>query len=113
MRDECSDRLYRVKRLLHHLVSPAGNLVPVVQRYRQAAFSYVEPDTVLILDLTDLARPRAKKMLYADLPAMAAKTSLRWGTAVSKSIRTVLSFVTNTQNTLSLPIGERFSCLQT
>jgi len=56
-----------VKRLLNHLVSPAGDPTPAVQNYRQAALSYVEPDTALIMDLTDLAKPRAKKMRYVDL----------------------------------------------
>ena len=67
VRDDGSDRFYQDKRLLNHLVSPRGDLTEAVRGYRQAALPYVEPDTALILDLTDLAKPRAKKMRYVDL----------------------------------------------
>ncbi len=67
VRDDCSDRFYQDKRLLNHLVSPQGDLTEAVRRYRQAAAVEIEPDTPLILDLTDLAKPRAKRMEYLDL----------------------------------------------
>ena len=67
VRDGCSDPFYRVKRLLNHLVSPQGDLTAAVNAYRQAASVYVAPDTALILDLTDLARPRARRMPYQAL----------------------------------------------
>lgn len=67
VRDDCSDRFYRVKRLLNHLVSPEGDLTAAVRRYRQAASPQIPPDTPLILDLTDLAKPRARRMEYLDL----------------------------------------------
>jgi len=67
VRDDCSDLFHRDKRLLNHLVSPEGDLTAAVSRYRQAASVHVSPDTALILDLTDLAKPRAKKMQYLDL----------------------------------------------
>jgi hypothetical protein len=67
VRDDCSDLFHRDKRLLNHLVSPEGDLTAAVGRYRQAASGHVSPDTALILDLTDLAKPRAKKMQYLDL----------------------------------------------
>ncbi len=67
VRDQCSDRFYQVKRLLNHLVSPEGDLTAAVRSYRQAVSTHVEPDTALILDLTDLAKPRARKMRYVDL----------------------------------------------
>jgi hypothetical protein len=67
VRDDCSDRFYRVKRLLNHLASPEGDLTAAVRRYRQAAASHIPPDTALILDLTDVAKPRARKMQYLDL----------------------------------------------
>ncbi len=67
IRDRCSDRFYQVKRLLNHLVSPAGDLTAAVRSYRQAVSAQIEPDTALILDLTDLAKPRAKKMPYVNL----------------------------------------------
>jgi hypothetical protein len=67
MRDACSDRFYRVKRLLNHLVSPEGDLTAAVGRYRQTVSTYVQADTALIVDLTDLAKPRARRMAYVDL----------------------------------------------
>ncbi len=67
VRDDCSDPFHREKRLLNHLGSPEGDLTAALQRYRHAAAAYVQPDTALILDLTDLAKPRAKKMRYLDL----------------------------------------------
>lgn len=67
VRDDCSDLFHRDKRLLNHLVSPEGDLTAAVSRYRQAASARVSPDTALILDLTDLAKPRARKMQYLDL----------------------------------------------
>jgi len=67
VRDDCSDLFHRDKRLLNHLVSPEGDLTAAVSRYRQAASVHVSPDTALILDLTDLAKPRARKMQYLDL----------------------------------------------
>jgi hypothetical protein len=57
----------RVKRLLHHLVSLEDALTAAVRSYRQPVASYIAPDTPLILDLTDLVRPRAKKMRCVDL----------------------------------------------
>jgi len=65
--DNCSDKFYRLKRLLNHLKSPRGDLSPVVTAYRAQMAEYIEPDTLLIMDLTDLAKPRAKKMKYLSL----------------------------------------------
>lgn len=67
VRDGCSDRFYRVKRLLNHLVSPEGDLTAAASGYRQAASVYVAADTALILDLTDLAKPGARRMQYQAL----------------------------------------------
>ena len=67
IRDDCSDQFYQVKRLLHHLVSPRADLKLAVSGYRQAASVHLQPDTALILDLTDLAKPRAKRMRYLNL----------------------------------------------
>lgn len=62
--DDCSDIFHRLKRLLNHLVSPRGNLIGAVKAYRQAMARHIQPDTPIIIDLTDLAKPRAKKMKY-------------------------------------------------
>jgi Transposase DDE domain len=67
VRDDCSDSFYRLKRLLNHLASPRGDLKAAVRRYRQAVAGHIAPDTALILDLTDLAKPRARRMAYLDL----------------------------------------------
>lgn len=65
--DNCSDLFYRVKRLLNHLVSPGGDLSQAVQAYREQMTKYIEPDTPLIIDMTDIAKPRARKMKYLNL----------------------------------------------
>jgi hypothetical protein len=67
VRDDCSDPCYRLKRLLNHLVSPRADLRPAISGYRQATSIHIAPDTALILDLTDLAKPRAKRMPYLNL----------------------------------------------
>jgi hypothetical protein len=67
IRDDCSDIFHRLKRLLNHLVSTRGDLTDVVAAYRQRVAKYIEPDTPLVIDLTDLAKPRARKMKYLNL----------------------------------------------
>lgn len=62
--DDCSDIFYRLKRLLYHLVGRRGDLTPMVNAYRQTVAKYIQPDTPIVIDLTDLAKPRAKKMKY-------------------------------------------------
>ena len=36
----------------------------MVDSYRQTAAEHIQPDTPIIIDLTDLTKPRAKKMKY-------------------------------------------------
>jgi hypothetical protein len=67
IKDECSDRFYQDKRLLNHLTSPRGDLGEAVKAYRQSMAGRIAPDTPLIIDLTDLAKPRARKMKYLAL----------------------------------------------
>jgi hypothetical protein len=67
IRDDCCDIFYRAKRLLNHLVSNRGDLTQVVRAYRQLMARYIEPDTPLIIDLTDIDKPRARKMKYINL----------------------------------------------
>lgn len=62
--DDCSDLSYRLKRLLNHLSSPCGDLTAAVAGYRQALSHQICPDTPIIIDLTDLAKRRAKTMEY-------------------------------------------------
>lgn len=65
--DSCTDRFHRVKRLLHHLVCPRGHMDAMVEAYRRHMATYVEPDTPIVIDLTDLAKPRARRMQYLRL----------------------------------------------
>lgn len=65
--DDCSDNFYRLKRLLNHLTSTRGELSAVARAYRCSASRYVQPDTPVIIDLTDLAKPRARKMKYLNM----------------------------------------------
>jgi hypothetical protein len=67
IRDDCSDIFHRLKRLLNHLVSPCGDLTAAVEAYRQTVARYIEPDTPIVIDLTDLAKPRARRMKYLNL----------------------------------------------
>lgn len=67
IRDDCSDRFYQDKRLLNHLTSPRADLRQAVVAYRQRMAREVQADTPLIIDLTDVAKPRARKMKYVAL----------------------------------------------
>jgi hypothetical protein len=62
--DDCSDIFYRIKRLTRHLASPTGVLTEAVAAYRAQCAHYIQADTPLAIDLTDLAKPRARKMKY-------------------------------------------------
>lgn len=67
VRDKCSDPFYQDKRLLNNLVSPQADLGKAVTAYRQSLNRYIQPQTPLVIDLTDLAKPRARKMKYLAL----------------------------------------------
>ena len=67
IRDKCSDPFYQDKRLLNHLVSPQADLGKAVTAYRRSLNRYVSAQTPLVIDLTDLAKPRARKMKYLAL----------------------------------------------
>ena len=67
VRDKCSDPFYQDKRLLNHLVSPQADLGHAVAAYRRSLNRYISPQTPLVIDLTDLAKPRARKMKYLAL----------------------------------------------
>jgi hypothetical protein len=67
IRDECSDPFYQDKRLLNNLLSPKADLGKAVAAYRQSLNRYIQPDTPIAIDMTDLAKPRARKMKYLAL----------------------------------------------
>ena len=65
--DRCRKRFWRHKRLLDQLKNPHWDHDALIDRYLRAWARRVAPDTPLILDLTDLAKPRAKKLKYVAL----------------------------------------------
>jgi len=67
VRDKCSDPFYQDKRLLNNLLSPQADLGKTVAAYRQSLNRYIQPDTPIVIDMTDLAKPRARKMKYLAL----------------------------------------------
>lgn len=67
VRDKCSDPFYQDKRLLNNLVSPRADLGMAVTAYRRSLNRYIQPQTPFAIDLTDLAKPRARKMKYLAL----------------------------------------------
>jgi hypothetical protein len=62
--DDCSYIFYRMKCLLNHLVSPRGDLTDALRAYRESVLTYIQPDTPITVDPTDIAKPRARKMKY-------------------------------------------------
>jgi hypothetical protein len=67
IRDKCSDRFYQDKRLLNNLLSRHVNLGKAFAPYRRSLNRYIQPDTPIAIDMTDLAKPRARKMKYLAL----------------------------------------------
>jgi hypothetical protein len=65
--DRCKHKFYRHKRLLNQLKSKDWDYQQVLQQYQRVWSKRVEPDTPLIVDLSDLARPRARKLKYLSL----------------------------------------------
>lgn len=65
--DKCSDRFYTLKRLLNHLISPRGELSEIVSAYHRMISRFIQPDTPIAIDITDIAKPRARKMKYLKL----------------------------------------------
>lgn len=62
--DDCSDIFHRSKRLLNHLGNKRGDLTDMVEAYRTSISDHIQYQTPIIIDLTDLAKPRARKMKY-------------------------------------------------
>ena len=65
--DRCRHRFYRHKRLLNQLKSSDWNPAQVLEQYQRNWAQRIAPDTPLIIDLCDLARPRARKLKYLAL----------------------------------------------
>ena len=60
-------RFWRHKRLLDQLKSPHWDHDALIRQYQKNWAQRIQPDTPLILDLSDLAKPRAKKLKYVAL----------------------------------------------
>lgn len=66
--DRCKSRFSRHKRLLNQLSNTAGwDHRAVLEGYQRAWARHIEPDTPLIVDLSDLPRRRARKLKYLAL----------------------------------------------
>ena len=67
VRDRCREPFYRQRRMLAQLHSGDWDHRPPLEAYQAWVGSLVQQDTPLIVDLTDLAKPRARKMKYLAL----------------------------------------------
>jgi hypothetical protein len=65
--DRCRHRFWRHKRLLDQLRSTRWDHGPVQADYQRAWGARVQPDTPLVLDLCDLAKPRARTLEHLAL----------------------------------------------
>ena len=63
IRDNCKDIHHSKKRLLNHLNNKT-QWKRILKNYRCSFADKIAPDTPLIIDMTDIAKPRAKKMQY-------------------------------------------------
>ncbi|MDX1967372.1 MAG: hypothetical protein SFV23_09390, partial [Planctomycetaceae bacterium] len=62
--DRCQDRFWRHKRLLNQLHQGKWDAASVLASYQQKWGEKVTIDTPLVVDLSDLPRPRARKLKY-------------------------------------------------
>lgn len=62
--DRCRDRFWRHKRLLNQINHGKWDHVAVLKEYQRQWAGKIGPDTPLIIDLSDLPRPRARKLKY-------------------------------------------------
>ena len=76
IRDDCSDQFYQLKRPLNHLVSLEGDLSGAVGSYRRFMSNHIQPDTPILIDLTDIAKPRARRMKYLAMVRDASEDKL-------------------------------------
>lgn len=76
IRDKCSDRLYQDKRLLNNLPSSNSNFSKAFAANHQSLNRYIQPDTPIAIDMTELAKPRARKKKYLALVRDGSKGKL-------------------------------------
>jgi hypothetical protein len=77
--DSCKQIFYRHKRLLNQLRSKDWNHAAVLESYQRQWAQMIQADTPLIIDLTDLPRPRGKKMPYIRLVRDGSEDRLHYG----------------------------------
>jgi len=77
--DGCHDPFYRHKRLLNQLKSKDWDHTTVLNSYLQQWAMSIEPDTPLIIDLTDLPRPRGRKLPHIALVRDGSEDRLHYG----------------------------------
>lgn len=77
--DACRHPFYRHKRLLNQLKSRDWDCTAVQESYLRQWAGRVEPDTPLIIDLTDLPRPRGRKLPYIRLVRDGSEDRLHYG----------------------------------
>ena len=75
----CQRRFYCQKRLLNQLKSKDWDPAAVLSSYQQQWAKSIAPDTPLIIDLTDLPRPRARKLPYLALVRDGSEQKLHYG----------------------------------
>ena len=63
IKDNCKDIHYSKKRLLNQL-NNRTQWQRILRNYRCSFADKIQPDTPIIIDMTDIAKPRAKKMQY-------------------------------------------------
>ena len=79
IRDRCQNRFWRHKRLLNQLHSDDWDSQKVLAEYQRQWGTKVQADTPLILDLCDLAKPRARKLKYLALVRDGSEDRLVYG----------------------------------
>ncbi len=78
IRDNCKDIHHSKKRLLNQLNNKA-QWKRILRNYRCSFADKISPDTPLIIDMTDIAKPRAKKMQYIATVRDASQGNLTTG----------------------------------
>ena len=77
--DRCTALFYRHKRLLNQLKSNDWDHQAVQQDYLRQWAKHIEPDTPLIIDITDLPRPRGRKLPHIALVHDGSEDKLHYG----------------------------------
>jgi hypothetical protein len=53
-----------LKRLLNNLVSFEGDISEAIGSYRQFMSRYIQQENPILIDITDIAKPRDRRMKY-------------------------------------------------